>query len=96
MFANNVCFCVFQRNINVLKKMFVSIYMGSVFPLLYSAEMPAPCWADEEVESQRASIIYNPSQKTSVETLLSSQCSHQAFDITQVTYDLISSAQHWV
>ncbi|XP_016319073.1 nephrocystin-1 isoform X2 [Sinocyclocheilus anshuiensis] len=85
-----------KRDINVLKQMFVSVYMGSVFPLLYSVEMPAPCWADEEVESQRARIIYSPSQKTSVETLLSSQCSHQAFDITQVTYDLISSAQHWV
>ncbi|KTF90042.1 hypothetical protein cypCar_00008075 [Cyprinus carpio] len=83
-----------KRDINVLKQMFVSVYMGSVFPLLYSAEMPAPCWADEEVESQRARIIYSPSQKTSVETLLSSQCSHQAFDISQVTYDLISSAQH--
>lgn len=73
--------------------MFVSVYMGSVFPLLYSAEMPAPCWADEGVESQRARIIYSPSQKTSVEALLSPQCSHQAFDITQVTYDLISTAQ---
>uniref|UniRef100_A0A672JW24 SH3 domain-containing protein n=1 Tax=Sinocyclocheilus grahami TaxID=75366 RepID=A0A672JW24_SINGR len=83
-----------KRDINVLKQMFVSVYMGSVFPLLYSVEMPAPCWADEEVESQRARIIYSPSQKPSVETLLSSQCSHQAFDITQVTYDLISSAQH--
>uniref|UniRef100_A0A673KJ50 Nephrocystin-1-like n=1 Tax=Sinocyclocheilus rhinocerous TaxID=307959 RepID=A0A673KJ50_9TELE len=83
-----------KKDINVLKQMFVSVYMGSVFPLLYSVEMPAPCWADEEVESQRARIIYSPSQKTSVETLLSSQCSHQAFDITQVTYDLISSAQH--
>ncbi|XP_056333066.1 nephrocystin-1 [Danio aesculapii] len=83
-----------KRDINVLKQMFVSVYMGSVFPLLFSAEMPTPCWADEETESQRARIIYNPSQKTSIETLLSSQNSHQAFDITQVTYDLISSARH--
>ncbi|XP_067310712.1 nephrocystin-1 isoform X3 [Pseudorasbora parva] len=83
-----------KRDINVLKQMFVSVYMGSVFPLLYSADMPAPCWADEEAESQRARIIYSPSQKISVETMLSSQCSHQAFDITQVTYDLISKAQH--
>ncbi|KAK2878858.1 hypothetical protein QQF64_011023 [Cirrhinus molitorella] len=83
-----------KRDVNVLKQMFVTVYMGSVFPLLYSAEMPAPCWADEGVESQRARIIYSPSQKTSVETLLSSHCSHQAFDIRQVTYDLISSAQH--
>ncbi|XP_050989596.1 nephrocystin-1 isoform X2 [Labeo rohita] len=82
-----------KRDIKVLKQMFVSVYMGSVFPLLYSAEMPAPCWADEGVESQRARIIYSPSQKTSVEALLSPQCSHQAFDITQVTYDLISTAQ---
>ncbi|XDV43126.1 hypothetical protein PO909_011656 [Leuciscus waleckii] len=83
-----------KRDINMLKQMFVSVYMSSVFPLLYSAEMPTPCWADEEVESQRARIIYSPSQKISVETMLSSQCTHQAFDITQVTYDLISRAQH--
>ncbi|XP_067222955.1 nephrocystin-1 [Chanodichthys erythropterus] len=83
-----------KRDINVLKQMFARIYMGSVFQLLYSAEMPAPCWADEEVESQRARIIYSPSQKIAVETMLSSQCSHQAFDITQVTYDLISRVQH--
>ncbi|XP_077095532.1 nephrocystin-1 [Siphateles boraxobius] len=83
-----------KRDINVLKQMFVSVYMASVFPLLYSADMPTPCWADEDVESQRARIIYSPSQKISVETMLSSQCSHQAFDITQVTYDLISRAQH--
>ncbi|XP_051724821.1 nephrocystin-1 isoform X2 [Ctenopharyngodon idella] len=83
-----------KRDISVLKQMFVSIYMASVFQLLYSAEMPTPCWADEEVESQRARIIYSPSQKITVETILSSQCSHQAFDITQVTYDLISRAQH--
>uniref|UniRef100_A0A673IPW0 Nephrocystin-1-like n=1 Tax=Sinocyclocheilus rhinocerous TaxID=307959 RepID=A0A673IPW0_9TELE len=82
-----------KRDINVLKQMFVSVFMGSVYPLLYSVEMPAPCWADEEVESQRARFIYSPSQKTSVQTLLSSQCSHQAFDIAQVTYDLINSAQ---
>ncbi|XP_051503103.1 nephrocystin-1 isoform X4 [Myxocyprinus asiaticus] len=82
-----------KRDINVLKQMFVSVYMGSVFLLLYSAEMPAPCWADEEVESRRARLIYSPSQKVTVETMLSSQYTHQAFDITQVTYDLISSAQ---
>uniref|UniRef100_A0A671RRN3 Nephronophthisis 1 n=1 Tax=Sinocyclocheilus anshuiensis TaxID=1608454 RepID=A0A671RRN3_9TELE len=86
-------FRVRLRDINVLKQMFVSIFMGSVYPLLYSVEMPAPCWADEEVESQRARFIYSPSQKTSVQTLLSSQCSHQAFEIAQVTYDLINSAQ---
>lgn len=95
LIKSNMCFSYqFQRDINVLKQMFVSVYMGSVFPLLFSAEMPASCWADEEAESQRARIIYNPSQKSSIETLLSSQNSHQAFDITQVTYDLISSARH--
>ncbi|XP_052009267.1 nephrocystin-1 isoform X2 [Xyrauchen texanus] len=83
-----------KRDINVLKQMFVTVYMGSVFPLLYSAEMPASCWADEAVESRRAHLIYSPSQKVTVETMLSSQYMHQAFDITQVSYDLISSAQH--
>nr|XP_055028493.1 nephrocystin-1-like [Misgurnus anguillicaudatus] len=83
-----------KRDINVLKQLFVSVYMGSVYPLLYCVEMPTPCWADEEVESQRARFIYSPSRKISVGTMLTSECSQQAFDITQVTYDLISNAQH--
>ncbi|XP_056623733.1 nephrocystin-1 [Triplophysa dalaica] len=83
-----------KRDINVLKQLFVSVYMSSVYPLLYSAAMPASCWADEDVESQRARFIYSPSEKLPEGTMLSSQCTHQAFDITQVAYDFISRRQH--
>ncbi|KAL2083491.1 hypothetical protein ACEWY4_021264 [Coilia grayii] len=74
-----------KRDMSVVKREFVRVYMDHVFPLLYSADLPAPHWADEEVANQRARIIF-----TSPPTTLT----HQAFDISQVTYDLLSSARH--
>lgn len=81
-----------KKDITVLKKLFESVYMSGVFPLLYSAEMPAPFWAEETTENQRARLIYSPDHKTTRETMLSPDHSHQAFDISQVTYDLLTSA----
>ena len=81
-----VCVCVFQRDMSVVKREFVRVYMDHVFPLLYSADMPTPHWADEEVANQRARTIFTSKP--------SSDCGHQAFDISQVTYDLLSSARH--
>uniref|UniRef100_A0AAR2KMI4 SH3 domain-containing protein n=1 Tax=Pygocentrus nattereri TaxID=42514 RepID=A0AAR2KMI4_PYGNA len=89
------CFlCVLQKDITALKKLFENVYMSSVFPLLYSAEMPAPLWADESTETQRARLIYSPIHKITMETMLSPNHPHQAFDISQVTYDLLNSAWH--
>ncbi|XP_060789229.1 nephrocystin-1 isoform X2 [Neoarius graeffei] len=81
-----------QKDVAVLKKLFESVYMSSVFPLLFSAEMLAPVWANEDTEAQRARIIYNPAHKITLETMLSSSHKHQAFNISQVSYDLLNSA----
>uniref|UniRef100_A0AAY4BWL3 SH3 domain-containing protein n=1 Tax=Denticeps clupeoides TaxID=299321 RepID=A0AAY4BWL3_9TELE len=43
-----------KRDMSILKREFVRVYMDYVFPLFYSAEMPGPRWADEEVANQRA------------------------------------------
>ncbi|KAL7861451.1 hypothetical protein SRHO_G00128920 [Serrasalmus rhombeus] len=83
-----------KKDITALKKLFENVYMSSVFPLLYSAEMPAPLWADESTETQRARLIYSPIHKITMETMLSPNHPHQAFDISQVTYDLLTSAWH--
>uniref|UniRef100_A0AAR2J6T7 SH3 domain-containing protein n=1 Tax=Pygocentrus nattereri TaxID=42514 RepID=A0AAR2J6T7_PYGNA len=83
-----------KKDITALKKLFENVYMSSVFPLLYSAEMPAPLWADESTETQRARLIYSPIHKITMETMLSPNHPHQAFDISQVTYDLLNSAWH--
>ncbi|XP_063047110.1 nephrocystin-1 [Engraulis encrasicolus] len=75
-----------KRDMSVVKREFVRVYMDHVFPLLYSADLPPPLWADEDVANQRARNIFaNPK---------SSDLTHQAFDISQVTYDLLSSARH--
>ncbi|XP_022528360.2 nephrocystin-1 [Astyanax mexicanus] len=81
-----------KKDITVLKKHFESVYMSGVFPLLHSAEMPVYFWADENTENQRARLIYSPEHKISRETMLSSSHTHQAFDISQVSYDLLTSA----
>ncbi|KAI4879068.1 hypothetical protein NFI96_022483, partial [Prochilodus magdalenae] len=81
-----------KKDTAVMKKLFESVYMSSVFPLLYSAEMPAPLWADENTETRRAHLIYSPVHNITKESMLSPEHSHQAFDISQVTYDLLSSA----
>ncbi|KAF5909548.1 nephrocystin-1 isoform X1, partial [Clarias magur] len=70
-----------KKDVAVLKKLFESVYMSSVFPLLFSAEMPDPLWANEDTEAQRARLIYSPTQKISLETMLSSNHKHQAFSI---------------
>ncbi|KAG7328752.1 hypothetical protein KOW79_008696 [Hemibagrus wyckioides] len=81
-----------KKDVAVLKKLFESVYMSSVFPLLFSAEMPTPLWANEDTEAHRARLIYNPAHKISLETMLSSNHKHQAFNISQVSYDLLTSA----
>ncbi|KAK1793666.1 hypothetical protein P4O66_012030 [Electrophorus voltai] len=81
-----------KKDIGVLKKTFESVFMSGVFPLLFVAGMPTPLWADEDAETCRARFIYSPTQKITMETMLSSSHTHQAFDISQVTYDLLTSA----
>ncbi|XP_062375418.1 nephrocystin-1 [Sardina pilchardus] len=75
-----------KRDMAVLKREFVRVYMEYVFPLLYSADMPAPLWADDDVDTQRARIVFTSNHPQST--------AQQAFDISQVTYDLLSSARH--
>ncbi|XP_076848182.1 nephrocystin-1 isoform X2 [Brachyhypopomus gauderio] len=81
-----------KKDIRVLKESFESVFLSSVFPLLFLAEMPAPLWAHEDTETQRARLIYNPTQKITMETMTSSNHTHQAFNVSQVTYDLLDSA----
>ncbi|XP_041921373.1 nephrocystin-1 isoform X1 [Alosa sapidissima] len=76
-----------KRDMSVLKREFVRVYMEYVFPLLYSADMPAPLWADDDVDTQRARIVFTSNHN-------SQSTAQQAFDISQVTYDLLSSARH--
>ncbi|KAK6293765.1 hypothetical protein J4Q44_G00360910 [Coregonus suidteri] len=86
-----------KRDLPLLKRMFVRVYMDNIYPLLYSADLPPPRWADEMVENQRARVIFASLQTTSTQepfhTHTDSPPRHQAFDISQLTFDLLCMAQ---
>lgn len=67
--------------------------MDNIYPLLYSADLPPPRWADEMVENQRARVIFNSSLEPFHTHTPDSPPRHQAFDISQLTYDLLCMAQ---
>uniref|UniRef100_A0A6Q2WSD5 SH3 domain-containing protein n=1 Tax=Esox lucius TaxID=8010 RepID=A0A6Q2WSD5_ESOLU len=86
------------RDTDLLMKRFVSVYMENVYPLLYSADLPLPCWADETVENQRARVIFTSLKNTRTLNPSHTNSGHsppcqKAFDISQITYDLLSMAQ---
>uniref|UniRef100_A0A6Q2XIG3 SH3 domain-containing protein n=1 Tax=Esox lucius TaxID=8010 RepID=A0A6Q2XIG3_ESOLU len=87
-----------KRDTDLLMKRFVSVYMENVYPLLYSADLPLPCWADETVENQRARVIFTSLKNTRTLNPSHTNSGHsppcqKAFDISQITYDLLSMAQ---
>ncbi|KAJ8250505.1 hypothetical protein COCON_G00224270 [Conger conger] len=79
-----------KRDSELLKSLFVEVYLDSVFPLLNSASLPPPRWADEEQENQRARAIFSWAPQGSLAALLSPDTAQEAFDITQVTYDFLN------
>uniref|UniRef100_A0A4W5LWI7 Nephronophthisis 1 n=1 Tax=Hucho hucho TaxID=62062 RepID=A0A4W5LWI7_9TELE len=81
------------RDLPLLKRKFVRVYMDNMYPLLYSADLPPPRWADEMVENQRARVIFNSSLEPFHTHTPDSPPRHQAFDISQLTYDLLCMAQ---
>ncbi|XP_038816743.1 nephrocystin-1 [Salvelinus namaycush] len=82
-----------KRDLPLLKRKFVRVYMDNMYPLLYSADLPPPRWADEMVENQRARVIFNSSLEPFHTHTPDSPPRHQAFDISQLTYDLLCMAQ---
>ncbi|KAL0964560.1 hypothetical protein UPYG_G00325640 [Umbra pygmaea] len=87
-----------KRDLPLLKKTFLRVYMDSVYPLLYNAELPPPRWGDEAVENQRGRTIFTSLQNTSTTDPSHIHTSHrppcqQAFDISQLNYDLLSVAR---
>ncbi|KAJ8384793.1 hypothetical protein AAFF_G00198790 [Aldrovandia affinis] len=78
-----------KRDGELLKALFVQAYLDTVFPLLHSASLPPPRWADEELESLRAKAIFRPTPQGSLAALLSADSGQEAFDVAQVTYDFL-------
>lgn len=92
-----------QRDYIYLKQEFIKVYMSSVYFLLHS---PLPCyqWADPTSEEQRARVIYatldslKDHQHTSGQyggshVFVDPNHQHMAFDISELTFDVLSVAR---
>ncbi|XP_064174203.1 nephrocystin-1 [Anguilla rostrata] len=79
-----------KRDTQLLKGLFVEVYLETVFPLLHSAGLPPARWADEEQETQRASVVFARPPQGALATLLSADHAQEAFDIAQLAYDFLS------
>ncbi|XP_034463709.1 nephrocystin-1 [Hippoglossus hippoglossus] len=93
-----------KRDLSFVKQEFVKVYMSSVYFLLHSPSLPRHRWADPPSEEQRARAIYATldSLKHQQHTTGQSGCPevyvdpmhpHLAFDITELTFDLLHVTQ---
>ncbi|NXA51474.1 NPHP1 protein, partial [Nothocercus julius] len=83
-----------KRDQEFVKSQFALVYHDSVFPLLQSTLLPSHKWAEEETEASRWKVIAEFLKKTrendgALQFLLSSENSHKAFDISELTYDFL-------
>ncbi|XP_041803806.1 nephrocystin-1 [Chelmon rostratus] len=93
-----------KRDLSYLKQEFVKVYMSSVYFLLHSPSLPRHRWADPPSEEQRARVIYatldalKQTQRTTdqsggLEVFVSPVHQHLAFDISELTFDLLHVAR---
>ncbi|KAF1375505.1 hypothetical protein PFLUV_G00220910 [Perca fluviatilis] len=89
-----------RRDLSYLKQDFVKVYMSSVYFLLHSPSLPCHRWADPPLEEQRARVIYatldalkhtqhTTGQSGGPEVFVDPMHQHLAFDITELTFDLV-------
>uniref|UniRef100_A0A3P8R925 SH3 domain-containing protein n=1 Tax=Astatotilapia calliptera TaxID=8154 RepID=A0A3P8R925_ASTCA len=92
-----------KRDLSYLKLEFVKVYMSSVYFLLHSPSLPCYRWADPLSEEQRARVIYamlemlknqrnNTGQSGVPEVFVDGAHTHLAFDVTELTFDLLRVA----
>ncbi|NXK04451.1 NPHP1 protein, partial [Herpetotheres cachinnans] len=87
-----------KRDREFLKSLFVLVYHDSVFPLLQSTLLPDYKWAEEESEASRWKVIADFLKKSqenngALHYLLSSENTHKAFDISELTYDFLQEVR---
>ncbi|XP_041644770.1 nephrocystin-1 isoform X3 [Cheilinus undulatus] len=89
-----------KRDLSYLKQEFSKVYMSSTYVLLHSPLLPCYHWADLPSEEQRARVIFStlealkhsqqsPSQSGSPELFIDPTHQHVAFDVTELTFDLL-------
>ncbi|NXC21002.1 NPHP1 protein, partial [Corythaeola cristata] len=87
-----------KRDQEFLKSLFVLVYHDSVYPLLQSTFLPDYKWAEEESEASRWKAIAEFLKKSqendgALQYLLSSENTHKAFDISELTYDFLGEVR---
>uniref|UniRef100_A0A8C6UBR0 Nephronophthisis 1 n=1 Tax=Neogobius melanostomus TaxID=47308 RepID=A0A8C6UBR0_9GOBI len=93
-----------KRDFFHVKQEFHRVYMSSVYFLLHTAELPRYRWADPPTEEQRSRVIFttldslklkppNNGPVGGAEVYLSSDHEHLAFDVSELTFDLLSVAK---
>ncbi|PWA14060.1 hypothetical protein CCH79_00015795 [Gambusia affinis] len=91
-----------KRDLSYLKQEFSKVYMSSVYYLLHTPSLPCYRWADPPSEEQRARVIYSTlealknsqqatGQSASPGVFFDSSHSHLAFDVQELTFDLLST-----
>ncbi|KAM6997733.1 nephrocystin-1 isoform 2-T2 [Tautogolabrus adspersus] len=89
-----------KRDMSHVKQEFSKIYMSSTYFLLHSPSLPCYRWADPPSEEQRARVIFSilealkESQQTTgqsggKELFVDPINQHLAFDVTELTFDLL-------
>ncbi|XP_072188873.1 nephrocystin-1 isoform X2 [Excalfactoria chinensis] len=87
-----------KRDREFLKSVFIQVYHNSVFPLLHSTLLPSYKWADEESEASRWRVIADFLRKNrendgALQSLLSPENAHTAFDISELAYDFLGETR---
>ncbi|KAM3833952.1 nephrocystin-1 [Diretmus argenteus] len=93
-----------KRDLPHLKAEFIKVYMSSVYYLLHSPSLPCQRWEDPPSEEQRARVIYAAlddlkhaqyagGQSGSLRVFVDPAPQHLAFDVTELTFDLLSVAR---
>ncbi|GAA6231433.1 nephrocystin-1 [Lates japonicus] len=93
-----------KRDLSFLKQEFAKVYMSSAYFLLHSPLLPCLRWADPPSEEQRARVIYaildslkhtqhTTGQSGGPEVFVDPMHSHLAFDVTELTFDLLHVAR---
>ncbi|XP_042666445.1 nephrocystin-1 isoform X1 [Centrocercus urophasianus] len=87
-----------KRDREFLKSVFILVYHDSAFPLLRSTLLPSYKWADEESEASRWRVIADFLRKSrenggALQSLLSSENTHTAFDISELAYDFLGETR---
>ncbi|CAI9583899.1 unnamed protein product, partial [Staurois parvus] len=81
-----------------LKNTFIQVYHDTAYPLLQSTFLQAPRWADDETEAARWKAIadflkQNREKDGALHYLLSPDCLHKPFDMSEITYDFLDASR---